>query len=433
MRVIFLTSVDNPLKQEHYFTINVALGLHYLYSRHKNDEIIFVSLHLIPGISKEIEHQENEQIDTYHIYADSNLGHSELITEIAQQISQLKPDVIHSQLIDGYEIEAAQILGIPVFNTIHVGGIICPRSTVNGFLRPDDSICQLTVGNNCEDCLYKELPLPWMAKLLHPIVAHGALGSWLRKRKNPVFYLTPLSAIESNIEKRLRLINVFQNTNLIVANKKLIEILRRNGLTKNIHYLPHGVKNRKRLDFPAIEDGKIKFYMLNRVQYSKGTHVVLEALKGIPNDKYELHIIGGSDSSKLSILYWHKLRRMSKKLNVVFHGKMPNNQIDAIIKDCHVMIHATIFHEVYGISIAESLSIGRPIIATRCGGAEEQVQDGVNGWLIEPNDVSQMRAAILNVIDHPTMLPEYVQRCKLPHPLEEYILKLDGLYRASQS
>lgn len=431
MKVLFLTTAEIPLIHEHIFTRNVALGLYQLYLNRKSDEIFFVSLQFRKGIKPYVERQNNQKIDTYTIYVDKEKSHEEFLTDLSSKIQELNPDVIHSQLIDGYDIEMAKMINVPIFNTIHVGGMICPRSDSNGFLRPDDSICTTFVGNHCKKCMFEEFPVPKLAMLLHPIVSKGKIGEYFRNRKSPIFYFTPLAKIDANLKERQRLIRIFKDTNLIAANKKLVEILKKNGLTDKVHYLPHGVMKRNRLDYPEVIDGKVKFYMLNRIQYSKALHVVMRAFKGIDKEQYELHILGDSSSSRTDRLYSRKIKFMSRKLNVIFHGAVPNNQLENYIKDYHVMIHAAIYHETYGIAIAESLSMGRPVIATRCGGAEEQVKDGRNGWLIESNDTDQMRSAILNVISNSDSLIEYSRRCELPHSIDDYVRKLDQMYRES--
>ena len=56
--------------------------------------------------------------------------------------------------------------------------------------------------------------------------------------------------------------------------------------------------------------------------------------------------------------------------------------------------------EAYGLNIAESLAMGKPVLATRNGGAEMQVEDGVNGWLVPQNDVEAMREKMQWIVDN---------------------------------
>ena len=107
---------------------------------------------------------------------------------------------------------------------------------------------------------------------------------------------------------------------------------------------------------------------------------------------------------------------------------MPNDRIEEVTQNCHIMIHPTICLEIYGIAIAESLSMGRPVLATKCGGAEMQIKDGYNGWLIEPNSVVEMRNKITYIINHFEEVYFCAQRTSLPHSIETYCQNLQSVY-----
>ena len=38
--------------------------------------------------------------------------------------------------------------------------------------------------------------------------------------------------------------------------------------------------------------------------------------------------------------------------------------------------------------------MGKPVLATRCGGAEMQIEEGINGWLVEPNNAKELAKQI---------------------------------------
>jgi glycosyltransferase involved in cell wall biosynthesis len=50
--------------------------------------------------------------------------------------------------------------------------------------------------------------------------------------------------------------------------------------------------------------------------------------------------------------------------------------------------------EGFGISYAEASASGKPVIAGRCGGTEDAVQDGVTGVLVDPHDVAALARTI---------------------------------------
>jgi glycosyltransferase involved in cell wall biosynthesis len=51
--------------------------------------------------------------------------------------------------------------------------------------------------------------------------------------------------------------------------------------------------------------------------------------------------------------------------------------------------------------VSMALSNGRPVVATRVGALPEQVEDGITGILVDPNNIDQLTAAMLSLIDQP--------------------------------
>ena len=47
----------------------------------------------------------------------------------------------------------------------------------------------------------------------------------------------------------------------------------------------------------------------------------------------------------------------------------------------------------------EAQALGRPVIATNHGGAQETVIEGKTGWLVEPGDADDLAAAINKALD----------------------------------
>ena len=54
-------------------------------------------------------------------------------------------------------------------------------------------------------------------------------------------------------------------------------------------------------------------------------------------------------------------------------------------------------HEGLGSVLLDALEFGLPVVATRVGGIPEIIEDGVNGYLFEVNDIDSMLKAILGL------------------------------------
>lgn len=70
------------------------------------------------------------------------------------------------------------------------------------------------------------------------------------------------------------------------------------------------------------------------------------------------------------------------------------------------------FLEAFGLNIAEALALGKPVLATRSGGSEQQIKDGVNGWLVSSNDTDALATKIRHIIAHSDELPDISANCQ---------------------
>lgn len=67
--------------------------------------------------------------------------------------------------------------------------------------------------------------------------------------------------------------------------------------------------------------------------------------------------------------------------NVVFHGKLPNQEVINLLSKSHFHILPTL-HDTYGYSVIESFSVATPVITTNVAALPEFVHDHKNGYLL---------------------------------------------------
>lgn len=99
---------------------------------------------------------------------------------------------------------------------------------------------------------------------------------------------------------------------------------------------------------------------------------------------------------------YEKLLKYSKEHfvegTVSFHGLLDRKEAGLIYNksDCFVLPSAL---ETFGVVYIEAMAAGLPVIATRCGGPEDFV-DETNGVLIEVDDLHQLKNAIKHMYYH---------------------------------
>lgn len=141
---------------------------------------------------------------------------------------------------------------------------------------------------------------------------------------------------------------------------------------------------------PEPEVGKIKIVLTARMIVEKGIFLLTEAAERL-RTKYgevtEFLLIGGLDDHPGAIT--------EKQLENVCDGKYIKwlgyrTDVRNLLKQCHIVAFPSYYMEGLPKSLIEADAIGRPIITSNSVGCKETVVDGVNGFLINPKDVTEL-------------------------------------------
>ena len=77
-----------------------------------------------------------------------------------------------------------------------------------------------------------------------------------------------------------------------------------------------------------------------------------------------------------------------------WRGFLPTDQLQRQLGRCQALLNTPKWNEAYGNVVVEAMACGVPVVAYRRGGPGELVQPGVNGVLVEPDDVAALAAAV---------------------------------------
>lgn len=353
--------------------------------------------------------------------------------ELARLFKNISPDVIHAHGYKDFVALAAKRAGVPCVITAHHGGIVCPAGAL---LNDMDEICTVPAGDSaCFRCCIRSVPgwRLWLP-LLSMIPLKARLWTGSRLRTVPFIpFVTPLGTISCSIRDKIQAVSDinYSADRVIAPSPAMADALVCNGVPEQkVVVVPHGIALPGRQPLPAdIGNRPLRFIYVGRINHVKGVHVMLKAFKDLPPGAYELHIVGDA-VTKSEKSYRKVLQRDFRGVTAVWHGGIPHAEIPGFIASCDVMVHPTICLEVFGLSIAESLAVGRPVIATRCGGAEVQIRDGENGVLVPPNDSGALRRALLCFIDEPDIIHSMAGRSEGVNSLAAHVHDLEKIYEA---
>lgn len=146
----------------------------------------------------------------------------------------------------------------------------------------------------------------------------------------------------------------------------------------------------------ARQIGSLRIVFVGNLIPRKGLHTLLDALSKLPGQSWQLTIVGNPN---VDAKYTRAIRQQINAHQLTqarLVGALQDNALANVLAQSHVLIVPSEY-EGYGIVYLEAMSFGLPAIATTAGAANEIIADGVNGFLVEPNNAVTLaeRIAVL--------------------------------------
>lgn len=138
--------------------------------------------------------------------------------------------------------------------------------------------------------------------------------------------------------------------------------------------------------------------IVGRLRSEKGHLILLDAMvevaKVIPEVK--LLVVGdGPDRAKLN--------ERAKNLGIVDHilwlGEKEQSEVFNLYRVMDVVVVPSLF-EGFGLTAAEAMAAGRPVVASAVDGLNEIVEDGVTGYLCSPGDKQSSAMSIIRLLSN---------------------------------
>ena len=175
-----------------------------------------------------------------------------------------------------------------------------------------------------------------------------------------------------------------------IATDKVVSIPTGVDLGK---FNPDTIKAISREDFGIPADAPIvgTIAILRR---KKGHHTLLDAiplvLKEFPTAVF---LFAGDGPQRQHIE--QKIAKLGIAANVKLLGL--RKDIPEIMKTIDVFVLPTL-QEALGTSFLEAMAMGKPVVGTKVGGIGEVLKDGINGYLVEPENPSILAQAIIKLL-----------------------------------
>ena len=242
-----------------------------------------------------------------------------------------------------------------------------------------------------------EMASMFVAKFLRfpvrTLVIHHACGK-------PIFWNTLLNLINNLISKIVTSVisvskatrdSVFYKSNLLDRSSDLKDLIIYNGIPVN-----QKINYTSKINNIIYKDSEDIFLlgMLSRIESYKGHMDLIRGFSKLPKNvqkKLKIYIIGDGNDEEVE-----KLKKLIFSENLqnyfIITGYVDCESI-SIISKLDLLISLTKTFEGFGLSIAEAMSIGTPVLATKVGAVTEYLNQD-NSTLIEANNIDQITNAL---------------------------------------
>ena len=176
------------------------------------------------------------------------------------------------------------------------------------------------------------------------------------------------------------------------ASKNMLEIY---TPLRNLHVINNGLGLKEYLTEPYdfktkwnIKQDKILIGIIGPVDPHKGHLTMLEVFhhSSALQEKAHLIVVGSGKDTLLAELK-HMVFSLGLENVITFTGFLPGDS-HKIISGFDILVMPTIDFEGFGYSMAEAMSEGIPVVASRVGAIPEVIVDKESGFLVEPKDIS---------------------------------------------
>lgn len=149
---------------------------------------------------------------------------------------------------------------------------------------------------------------------------------------------------------------------------------------------------------PALHQSKkFVFFSLAVISHQKGIDHLLQAISLWAPDPQRFEFRIGGDGPLLNE-YIQLAKKLGISDRVCWLGHTSRTSAVKQFQESNAFILPS-RHETFGVVYAEALACGKPIIATRCGGPEDIVNNN-NGILVQIGNISELSEAMRYIAEH---------------------------------
>ena len=308
-----------------------------------------------------------------------------LFRSLCSLFRRLQPDIVHVQyLAPGLiPIIAARLAGMrKVMATVHVAGSYAYRTKAKVLLRIASFLCDRFI---CVSCGVEEF---WFgdSQIFDPTIVN-------KKRKHYTVY----NAIDT------------------VAIAQAVNTSDKTKIKRDMNI-----------------EGRPVIGIVGRLAEQKGHSILLDAMTQIVKEIPDIRLIVIGDGPEKQKLI-QKSSNLKLEQHILWLGALPQNKVFECYSIMDLFVMPSLY-EGFGLTAAEAMAAGVPVVGTKIEGLSEVVEDDVSGILVPAGDSVAISKAILNLLQNPEKATTFGNNGRMRaarlFSLENFSSSMQGIYQS---
>jgi len=254
-------------------------------------------------------------------------------------------------------------------------------------------------------------------RLLRPDIVHchfavptGFVAYYINKRFNIPYVITSHGGdvpgfSPDETDRYFRFLNrffriIWQNANCVVTVSGGLSKMIKEAYQIHPLVIPNGINIDDYLISGKVNIKQIRLLFAGRFAYQKNLGFLIQSMELVREDNWVLYLIGDGPQ-KNAIQYEIEKLGFSEKIFVL--SWKDKNDLKKYLKDSDILCLTSV-NEGLPIIGLEGLASGLAIVGNDTTGIEDIVEDGVNGFLVEPNNQEKYAECISSLLGNIDLL-----------------------------
>ena len=221
------------------------------------------------------------------------------------------------------------------------------------------------------------------------ILRFGGKGFYVLQRENFIWNRLVSYTLSNALGGIILGRSIKRDVNLFISDERLV-------------YVPNGIENHL-FTFKKVFHKKIQILFLSNLHPRKGPLDVIKAadiiIKKNTNVRFILAGADFSSSYTKQLKSYIKTNELDKYVTI--WGAVNGKEKDKLFSKSDIFVFPTYYErETFGIVNIEAMSWGLPVISSTEGAIPEIIQDGINGFIVNPKSPEQIAEKILLLVNN---------------------------------